>query len=107
MSGLRMQARYPGVCCDCDGAIRPGDAITYLPPKGKRRRGLTRCDNCRTARIAPPGSHRGRTNVVWRGNREWMTAQSYAVLEEAMAKMSPHPDFISAAAARRARGGAA
>lgn len=55
-----MRARYRGRCDKCDGRIRPGDRIVFLPawfvrplnPWQKRRGGLTWHAECRPEGLA-------------------------------------------------------
>lgn len=50
MTKVAMRARHGGSCRGCDEPVRVGDAIVYLPPKGKRRRGLVFHEGCSTTK---------------------------------------------------------
>jgi len=86
MSARRIRAKYPGRCHGCAGEIAVGEAVVWLPPKGRRERGLTIHQRCATDH--GQRSRRG-TPGAWRQNAEWMSAEEFAMVEDAMARMRP------------------
>lgn len=86
MSAKRLQAKYPGSCHACAGGIVAGEEIVWLPPKGHRKRGQAIHDRC--AKAHGETRYRG-TPGAWRKNREWTTAEEFAMVEDAMSRMRP------------------
>ena len=84
MSAKRIQAKYAGRCHDCKGQIAVGEPIVWLPARGHRKRGQAIHAGCAKAhgeKLGTPGA--------WLKNREWMTAEEFAMVEDAMSRMVP------------------
>lgn len=84
MSAKRIEAKYAGHCHGCGDEIAVGEQIVWLPPKGQRKRGQAIHNQCAKAHGSRtyPG-----TPGRWRLNAEWMTAEEFAMVEDAMSRM--------------------
>jgi hypothetical protein len=111
--GKALKAKYDGRCHACGRRFAAGASIVAIPPKGRRRRWLTRHVGChaqgggvkplrswrdspwRISRPAAPVATRFDSSAKrpiptdWPTRehcRQWMTDEEFAITEQAMAK---------------------
>jgi hypothetical protein len=80
---VEMLAKFESACGNCGGPIPIGAEITFLPAKGKRRGRAFH----RECAVSHGQSMYPTTVDAWRKHREWMSADDFAMVEDAMSRM--------------------